>query len=509
MTIITQMSHKDARDFFLKHTSYCGFNLPPYFNFDPLLQSIDSHLSTKPNGLKDLGLKNACDWDGVNYIIQTNKDCHYSWRPLQLIHPALYVYLAREITTEKNWQLIVGKFMEFSSNENIICASLPRAAVEVQTDKGESILGWWKDVEQKSLSLALDYKYLFTTDIANFYPSIYTHSISWALHTKMEAKKKDNRQNFNLIGVVVDKTIQHMQNGQTNGIPQGSVLMDFIAELVLAYADNELSTKLSSLKLKNYKVIRYRDDYRVFTNSKEVADTIARQLTLTLQDLGLQLNSAKTNLCEDIVIGSVKPDKVNALTMFSKGKWESTLLKSLMKLSFFSRENPNSGQLNALISDLNSNLNKRKTLKEDVAPAIGVLADLMLRNPKSLESSVRLLSVILRFVEDEAEKLSYLSRIKHKFEQHLGTGVSDLWLQRASHPINADVEYNEQLCQVVSQVPNTLIWESEWITDLVLKNSKMATSFIDQQKLQDCPRLIGNEEVTPFPYSWDEPINQI
>lgn len=28
-----------------------------------------------------------------------------------------------------------------------------------------------------------------------------------------------------------------MQRGQTNGIPQGSIVMDLIAELILAYAD--------------------------------------------------------------------------------------------------------------------------------------------------------------------------------------------------------------------------------------------------------------------------------
>ncbi|MFM6127183.1 MAG: hypothetical protein ACKPBV_00235 [Sphaerospermopsis kisseleviana] len=32
--------------------------------------------------------------------------------------------------------------------------------------------------------VAFQYKYLIKTDIKNFYPSIYTHSIPWALHKK-------------------------------------------------------------------------------------------------------------------------------------------------------------------------------------------------------------------------------------------------------------------------------------------------------------------------------------
>jgi hypothetical protein len=37
-----------------------------------------------------------------------------------------------------------------------------------------------------------------------------------------------------------------MNNGQTNGIPQGSVLMDFIAEMVLGYIDECLSGCLNA-----------------------------------------------------------------------------------------------------------------------------------------------------------------------------------------------------------------------------------------------------------------------
>lgn len=58
-----------------------------------------------------------------------------------------------------------------------------------------------------------------------------------------------------------------MSFGQTNGIPQGSNLMDFIAELVLGYSDLQLSKKLIMTTISNYKILRYRDDYRIFTNS--------------------------------------------------------------------------------------------------------------------------------------------------------------------------------------------------------------------------------------------------
>ena len=75
-----------------------------------------------------------------------------------------------------------------------------------------------------------------------------------------------------------------MRWGQTNGIPQGSALMDFLAEIVLGYADELLGEKLEEEDIDDYHVIRYRDDYRIFTNSKEDAEAIARYLTVILQN---------------------------------------------------------------------------------------------------------------------------------------------------------------------------------------------------------------------------------
>jgi hypothetical protein len=42
---------------------------------------------------------------------------------------------------------------------------------------------------------------------------------------------KRNRSDKKSIGNIIDTAMQGMNYGQTNGIPQGSVLMDFIAEM--------------------------------------------------------------------------------------------------------------------------------------------------------------------------------------------------------------------------------------------------------------------------------------
>ncbi len=498
------MSPQEARDFLLKHKSYCNFPLPPYFDFQPLLLAVKDALNAKQNGASDIGLKQAANFDSVNYVLQTNKDGHYAWRPFSLIHPALYVHLVLKLTEDANWQLIKDRFTSFTSNEKILNASLPReAGEESPSDTAETVMGWWNDVEQLSIVKSLEFKYIFLTDISNFYPSVYTHSIAWAIHSKDVAKEPRNRNKMSMVGVAIDKTIQSMQNGQTNGIPQGSVLMDFIAEILLGYADSELTLKLNQLGIEDYYIIRYRDDYRVFTNSKEDSETIARQITLTLQELGLQLNASKTSSSEDIILSSIKKDKLEALALFSKSQWETTIQKSLLKLVIFSRKHPNSGQLDKQLAKLSKKLESKKTIKEDPRPIISIITDIMVNNPRTFASCALVLSNALRFIDDEDEKLALLEKIKNKFKPILGTGILDIWLQRISYSIQPDIEFDEPLCHLTANVPDVNIWESDWITDIAFKNNVMATSVINRETLDSCDSVINESEVVLFPYDVD------
>ena len=66
-----------------------------------------------------------------------------------------------------------------------------------------------------------------------------------------------------------------MTYNQTNGIPQGSVLMDFLAEIVLGYADTKITEKIDS-EISDYKIIRYRDDYKIFVHSNADATSSYR-----------------------------------------------------------------------------------------------------------------------------------------------------------------------------------------------------------------------------------------
>ena len=242
---VLDLSYTKARQYFMMSQNYCNMQLPVYIDFKPVLDYVQKVIGNKELTaiLNDKSIKPS-EMEGVNHSILVKKDAHYSYRSMQLINPFLYYLLVRQMTTRAAWNDIKARF-EALSVDNIEVASIPKVKNEEnKSHAAANISSWWENVEQRSLELAVSYQYMFATDITNCYGSIYTHTVAWALMGKDEAKQ--NRHNSSLLGNVIDNYLQGMQYGQTNGIPQGSVLSDFIAEMVLAFADSQLGERLES-----------------------------------------------------------------------------------------------------------------------------------------------------------------------------------------------------------------------------------------------------------------------
>ena len=308
---ILELTDKDAHNYFLQASKFCEIDLPKYFDFQPLLAKLGDII--KNQKLIDIQKEKPNDHEFVNYRFLTNKDGNLAWRPFQIINPAIYICLINRITEHDNWELIKNRFAQFQENEKIKCYSIPLITSEcdnqLKTDVSTSILNWWEEIEQQSIELALEYKCVLVTDITDCYGSIYTHTIGWALHGKEAARNHRTQKPAQLIGCIIDEIIQAMSYRQTNGIPQGSVIMDFIAEMVLGYADYELSKKMEILGTE-YKILRYRDDYRIFANTQEDVIKIAKMLSEVLAGLNLKLNIQKTFVSSDIIHDVIKPDKI-------------------------------------------------------------------------------------------------------------------------------------------------------------------------------------------------------
>ena len=101
-----------------------------------------------------------------------------------------------------------------------------------------------------------------------------------------------------------------MQSGETLGIPQGSTIFDFIAEIVLAYADHLLESALVKQGTTDIRVLRYRDDYHIFSNSLDDLNTVSTMLHKVLDTLHFNLNASKTFISDDPLNDVLKKDKI-------------------------------------------------------------------------------------------------------------------------------------------------------------------------------------------------------
>ncbi len=498
MTVSTQRSRSilklscdEARAFFLKQESYCTIDLPPYFHFNALLSGISKVLEGKV--FSDLLSQKPRDFENVNHLILNNKDGRHAWRPLQLIHPALYVSLVNRITEEDNWKLICRRFNAFANNNKINCLSLPVESLTDEVDKAEQITHWWHQIEQVSIELALEYTFIIHTDISDCYGSIYTHSISWALHTKPEAKKKENRRDNNLLGNIIDNHIQDMRHGQTNGIPQGSVLMDFIAEIVLGYSDIELAEKIASLNIEDYCILRYRDDYRIFVNNSQDGEKILKCLTEVMMDLGLKLNPAKTKITNQVISSSIKEDK---RSWTFRRQTDRDIQKHLLIIHNHSIEYPNAGSLAVALGAYHKRILRLKKY-EQVIPLISIVVDIAYHNHRVYAVCAAILSKLISFLETTSQRQSIVEKTKRKFSQIPNTGHMQLWLQRISFPFAPQMEFDEPLCRLASE-KSEQIWNSEWISSTALQTSVDAKKIFDQQALEQLDAIIPVEEVVLF-----------
>lgn len=482
------MTEVQAKAFLLKPESYCRVELPRYLDFGQILRPVEKMLSTKP--LSSMS-KSPRGHDGVNYTIYSNKDGKFAWRPFQLIHPALYVDLTHKITEPAAWSHIKSQFILFASDPKIRCLSIPHASSTRRKDQASQILRWWQGIEQASIDLALDYNHVYHADITDCYASIYTHSIAWAMHTKAVAKSR--KRDDKLIGNLIDSRLQDMQQGQTNGIPQGSVLVDLLAEMVLGFADYEVSKRLQNLKIVDFQVLRYRDDYRIFVNGPQVGEEILKVLTEVLMELGLKLHGSKTTAALPVIQNSIKPDKKKWMR---SRQWHRGLQKTLMLIHCHATEYPNAGSVLTALDDFYKRLVSVKCAN-NIMQLISITVDIGLHSPRCFPVCAAIISSLLSRLATKEEKQRTLERVRTKLGQLPNNGHLEVWQQRLSYNFDPSIQYKEGLCQLV-EGKTTDLWSNDWVTDKSLKLALDPAKIVDQTALNALKSVVPREEYSLF-----------
>jgi len=191
-------------------------------------------------------------------------------------------------------------------------------------------------------------KYLLVTDIDNFYHSLYTHSIPWAIHTKSVAKM--NRSS-NLLGNRLDTLVRIGQDKQTVGIPIGPDTSLLFAEIILQASDQNVLDEFGTLT-----GFRYLDDYEICFSSLAEAEDCLRVIESALSHHELSLNPRKTRIIS--LPHALEDGWRTDLNQFEIRTTQRTqyndLISYFSKAFDFSKRNPDSSILRYAIARLRS-----------------------------------------------------------------------------------------------------------------------------------------------------------
>ena len=527
---ILSLRHTEAMDFFLKSEQYHGFELPEYFVFDDLLQNVKNAVGKTPyEECLQEGMSPELLSD-VNLDILLNKDGRYAVRPIILANPFLYYFLVREICNEQSWTVIKLLFEKFNVPHITSCA-LPVIPKEKEPfHKSTTILNWWSTMEQRSIELSLEYRYMFVTDITNCYGSVNPQAFDWAFSfkdTEYEQKAK------NPIAKNIQKFLRAFQQGRNIGIPQGSAIFDFIGEIILGYSDLLLHEAIRKEGITtSYEIIRYRDDYRIFCNDKDVLEKISYILQHILESLNFRMNSKKTKISESIVTDSIKADKLayiyNTPIFNKKGVDFDSFEKHLLYILMFARQYPDSGSIKTMLSDIDKRIEEwlkpqtrevstinledtnnaiekrsetyqRKLIGGSVRAMSAVCVQIALENVGCSHYALRVLSRMVDSLEEEQEKRDIIDKVYTKLCNQPNSDYNQLWLQNITYQNDKKKgvsPYNIRLCKVVMG-ENVELWNNSWLKKDLTKNYKQ-TSVVCNEVLKKVTLIITFRETRAY-----------
>lgn len=202
-------------------------------------------------------------------------------RPLQVPNPVNFFHIATVIST--NWASL-RRFTR-RSHLSLSTPTLGPAEGRAITPRND-----FPEIKAAKLRTRTGARYALLTDIDQYYPSIYTHSIPWALHSKPTAKA--NRAFSALLGNQLDHVVRYGQDQQTKGIPIGPDTSLVLAEILLTAVDRQLHAR----GIRNG--FRYIDDYELPFRRYEDANEALGILQEILSEFELTLNPKKTEIIE-------------------------------------------------------------------------------------------------------------------------------------------------------------------------------------------------------------------
>ena len=264
--------------------------IPPVFSSTPFFDyCVNNHPSFSNS-----------DYDYVRYKTIRNINI-----PRQLGIPVPMAYEKMCSVLKSNWSDIQSHYHIYTDSQTHVISRIHIQKRKNKDELFERNYDHWRNAGSPKDDLLIGKRFVVKADISTFFPSIYTHSIPWALVGKAVAKQNRSKSKwFNKI----DKKCQEVKYGETHGLLIGPHASNLISEVILTVVDQKLYDK-------GWKFVRNIDDYTCYVETRARADSFIVDLGVALEEFDLQLNNKKTKIEE--LPDTVLEDWVRKLNGFS------------------------------------------------------------------------------------------------------------------------------------------------------------------------------------------------
>lgn len=354
---------------------------------------------------------------------------HLTDRVFGIIEPKVYHDIVWHLLD--NWDFVQAHL--FKKDVRFYSYSFPipvseRTEGELGTLRsGRMIYEFIEMAENNLVADASRYEYFLETDITNFYPSVYTHSLAWALHEKQPAR---DDKIYGLFGSKLDKLFQNANDGCTNGLAIGPVVSDLAAEIILAAIDSNCSKELEGM---DFLAVRFKDDYKILCRSKTDADNIVKTLQRQMRFYNLGLNEGKTvilELPEGLFrpwILAYQPFSLKQEDVITYKKFETTLLNVLG----IDKKYPNTGIIDKFLGELTTKDYKLKLKLErkQIQKTVSLLLLLKKRRAKVFPQVLAILELIIENFKSSTELVdAIVGDIRKSFIDKVDYLYDGLWI---------------------------------------------------------------------------------
>ena len=317
--------------------------LPPIFSSESFYNLLKKEFFDKGKPLP-FNVRNGCDYVRYESVRNINVP-----RQLSIPNPFAYAKLCKIIAD--NWDKLKVFFKEKTKNHEFKISRIHiRKLTNTRCLFKMNYKNFFMD-NDPTLNLLIGKRFVVKTDISNCFPSIYSHSIPWAIKGRGVSKNNKNHWSDK-----IDEAVRLIKYKESDGLLIGPHVSNLISEIILCTVDDELYKK-------GYHFIRNIDDYECFVETFEKGEKFLLDLSKELRKYNLSLNLKKTTLTE-LPLTTVENwiSQLNShILILEKDKVKSPFLRNFWNfvVNLFKDNNYNSAILNYAIKMISTKkLNK-------------------------------------------------------------------------------------------------------------------------------------------------------